>query len=52
MDALLASVTVLADLDTTDEAAVTEMGQKATWQSSMIGKLDHTLYLIQYLLFG
>ena len=49
MNSLLASVSALADLDTTDEAAVAEMTQKATWQASIIGKLDHTLYLIQYL---
>ena len=49
MDSLLASVTALADLDATDEAAVAEMTQKATWQASIIGKIDHTLYLIQYL---
>ena len=49
MDSLLASVTALADLDTENESAVTEMTQKATWQASIIGKLDHTLYLIQYL---
>ena len=49
MNSLLASVSALADLDTTDEAAVAEMTQKATWQASIIGKLDHALYLIQYL---
>ena len=49
MDALLASVSALADLDTDNDAAVVKMGKKASWQSSMIGKIDHTLFLIQYL---
>ena len=49
MDALLASVSALAELDTDNDAAVVKMGKKASWQASVIGKLDHTLYLIQYL---
>ena len=49
MDRLLASVSALADLNTEDESAVALMCKKASWQSSVIGKLEHTLYLIQYL---
>ena len=49
MNSLLASVSALADLDTDNDAAVVKMGKKAAWQSSVIGKLDHTLFLIQYL---
>ena len=49
MDGLLASVTALADLNTENEADVVKMGKKTMWKASVIGKLDHTLYLIQYL---
>ena len=48
MDALLASVSALADLDTDNDAAVVKMGKKASWQASVIGKLEHTLYLVQF----